>query len=84
MMDYVAAHKFCSNNKEQILKGECCGCFYCLAIFKSSEIIEWIDSNSDTALCPYCGIDAVIGEDFGYPLTEEFLERMQAHWFGSC
>ena len=34
-----------------------------------------------TALCPYCVIDAVIGEGAGYPLTEEFLKKMNAYWF---
>jgi len=81
MVDYIEAHKFSSNQKAQILKDQRCGCFYCLAIFRTSEIIEWIDSNSDTAICPYCGIDAVIGEGSGYPLTEEFLKKMKKYWF---
>ena len=42
--------------------------------------LEWVDFDL-TALCPYCGIDAVIGESAGYPLTEEFLEKMRDYWF---
>ena len=34
-----------------------------------------------TAVCPYCGIDAVIGESSGYPITAEFLKRMRKRWF---
>ena len=25
-------------------------------------------------MCPYCGIDSVIGESSGYPITREFME----------
>lgn len=58
-----------------------CGCFYCLRVFDPSEIEEWIEDERDTALCPYCGIDSVIGESSGYPLTREFLAEMQQYWF---
>jgi hypothetical protein len=58
-----------------------CGCFYCLRIFDPYEIEEWIEDEEDTALCPYCGIDSVIGESAGYPLTGAFLEEMQRYWF---
>jgi acetone carboxylase gamma subunit len=36
-----------------------------------------------TALCPYCGIDSVIGDKSGFPITKEFLEKMYQHWFGT-
>jgi len=81
MIDYINAHQFSSNHKENILNDKICGCFYCLKIFKPSEIIEWIDSNSDTAICPYCSVDAVIGESSGYPITERFLSEMHRYWF---
>ena len=34
------------------------------------------------ALCPSCGIDSVIGDASGFPITEEFLVAMEARWFG--
>lgn len=46
-------------NREKVKQSEYCSCFYCLSVFKSSEVIEWVD-NEDTALCPKCGIDSVI------------------------
>ncbi|OWK39493.1 hypothetical protein FRUB_06056 [Fimbriiglobus ruber] len=36
----------------------------------------------NTALCPKCGIDSVIGTGSGYPVTAEFLEQMYEKWFG--
>lgn len=81
MKDYIEAHKYCSNNREGLLKDQKCGCFYCLTIFSSKEIEEWINNTKDTALCPYCGIDSIIGESSGYPITEEFLRKMNLYWF---
>ncbi|MBE6683509.1 MAG: cytoplasmic protein [Ruminococcaceae bacterium] len=81
MKDSVsAAHEFCTNNKKMLKNDTICGCFYCLEIFKPNEITQWIDSDS-TALCPYCNIDAVIGNSSGYPITKEFLKEMKRHWF---
>ena len=76
------AHKHSINNKEEIEKSESCGCFYCKKIFKSSEVKEWIkDKNGDTAKCPHCLTDSVIGDASGYALTDEFLTQMNKKWF---
>lgn len=81
MIDLELAHKYCTNNKE-ILKGnKVCGCFYCKKIFKSDEIKDYIDDANDTALCPYCGIDSIIGECEDIKITNEFLELMHNRWF---
>ena len=81
-MDYIKAHDYSSNHRKIIEKDKICGCFYCLRIFSPTEIIEWIEDNQDdTAICPYCGIDSVIGQSSGFPISREFLEKMQNHWF---
>lgn len=49
-------------------------------IFSPKEITEWIDNNK-TAVCPYCGVDSIIRESSGYPITKEFLEIMKTYWF---
>lgn len=80
-MDYVSAHQFAANHKEQLLSDKKCGCFYCLSIFEPKEITEWINDERGTAICPYCGIDAVIGESSKYPITKDFLKAMKQYWF---
>lgn len=80
-MDYIDAHRFCINNRRELEKDAVCGCFYCLKIFDPKEIIEWIEDTSGTAICPYCGIDSIIGTYTGYPITHEFLEKMYRYWF---
>ena len=79
--DVKAAHQHSCNHKEKLLKDKKCGCFFCLAIFSPLEITEWIDDIEGTAICPYCGIDSVIGESSGYPITSEFLTQMNKEWF---
>ena len=86
MEDYIKAHKFCTNNMPTLKKDLLCGCFYCLNIFNPAKIENWIigDNTADklgTAICPYCGIDSVIGESSGYPITKDFLAKMKNHWF---
>lgn len=87
MTDYILAHSFSNNHMEALKKDSVCGCFYCCRIFHPSEIRNWIiaDNPCDrlgTALCPHCGIDAVIGESSGFPITEQFLKGMRRQWFG--
>lgn len=70
------------------MESEQCGCFYCLTVFPPSEIEEWVDADEheirQTALCPNCGIDSVIGSKSGYPMTKEFLQTMEEHWFSAA
>ena len=79
--DFIFAHEFCMNQKEQLLKDQKCGCFYCLKIFEPSQIEDWIDDTSGTAICPYCDVDSVIGAYTGFPITTEFLKSMKNYWF---
>ena len=79
-VDVKAAHLFSSNHRAQIEASTVCGCFYCLATFSPSVISEWVDAGQ-TALCPQCGIDSVIGTASGIEPSLEFLRRMHAYWF---
>lgn len=76
------AHRHSIRHRDEIMASAACGCFYCLAIYSPSEIAEWIDEHA-TAICPKCGIDSVIGEASGFPVTPEFLAGMKANWFSN-
>jgi hypothetical protein len=76
------AHEHASRHRAEIGASELCGCFYCLRTFAPEEIDRWL-AVEETALCPYCGIDSVIGSASGFPITADFLRRMQARWFES-
>ena len=81
MKDHIEAHKYSSNHKAELLNDPICGCFYCIQVFSPQEITEWVEDIHGTALCPYCGIDSIIGESSGYQINTEFLQQMYNHWF---
>lgn len=74
------AHKHASNRPE-VERSESVGCFHCCRVYPPSEIKEWVGIDKDSALCPHCGIDSVIGSASGIDLSPEFLKEMEAHWF---
>ncbi len=83
-----AAHKHSIRHQTEVMASESCGCFYCRAVFRPGEILDWVDEltgnadGEDTALCPKCGIDSVIGDRSGYSVTTpDFLAAMHAYWF---
>ena len=40
------------------------------------------DRQGQTAICPRCGIDAVIGDKSAVDVSDDFLVRMHKYWFG--
>ncbi len=79
--DLNAAAQHGRFNRPEIEASDLCGCYYCLAVFLPVEITWWVD-HEQTATCPSCIIDSVIGSESGYPMTAEFLTRMRQRWFG--
>jgi len=77
---HIRAHEHCRLHRVEVDSSSLCGCFYCFAMFFPSKISQWVD-DGQTALCPKCEIDAVIGTASGFPITREFLTRMHEHWF---
>jgi hypothetical protein len=79
------AHDHCNNNFRELENSKKCGCIYCFEIYDPIEILDnehslWLDES--TATCAKCGIDSVIGDGSGYPVTDRlFLELMGFVWF---
>nr|WP_316628806.1 cytoplasmic protein [uncultured Brevundimonas sp.] len=75
------AHSYSSQHRKQLESSSLCGCFYCETNFEPARIEEWID-DEDTALCPNCGIDSVIGDASGVTVKDaDFMRRMHNFWF---
>ena len=55
-------HKKSGHNRSLLEKSKICACFYCYNEFLFAQIVQWIDDN-ETAMCPRCGIDSVLGFD---------------------
>ena len=78
--DLEKAHKASIYHRGSLTRNSVCGCFHCLRIFPPALIIEWTD-DGDTAICPHCAIDAVLGDSSGFPMNREFLRKMKWRWF---
>lgn len=88
--DQESLHKYSSRNRDLLSRSNRAGCFYCQTLFDPKEIEDWIDgrqvetgelSDGVTALCPRCGIDAVLPSAAPIQLSEELLAEMHEHWF---
>lgn len=94
-LDLEATHRASFANREAVLASERAGCFSCLASFAIAQIDEWADERcgGQTALCPRCGIDAVLpmgvlllGDGQAaveVRVDEDFLRRMRWRDFDS-
>ena len=82
-IDFDKIHKKSSSHEKDIKNSKICGCFYCISIFTPDKIKEWWEEKSSgkTAVCPKCGIDAVIPDDTEYEITVELLEKMKKEYF---
>ena len=85
MKDYIVVGQYISfNNRQKILKSRECGCYYCLKQFFVMQITQWWDEDENgigqTAVCPFCWIDSVIGDDT-INITEKLLKEMREYWF---
>lgn len=78
--DIRGAHTHSSKHRDEVFRSTLCSGFYFCRTFPPTDIREWIDGNQ-TARCPRCGIDSVIPEASGFPVTAEFLAEMNTHWF---
>lgn len=88
----LAAYRYTTNNWAQINASASCGCCNCLQIFSPDEVVAWsgLDMhnfedaaaiNQQTALCPRCGNESVLGDKCGFPIDARFLEKMNEAWF---
>lgn len=79
-LDY--AHMLSFDNADLVQASQKCGCFCCQEIFPASEVTRFLDETPGrTALCPHCGIDAVLGDASGVEVSEDFLSKMHKEWF---
>lgn len=76
----IAAKVHASKHRVEVEASERCGCFFCFRQFVPATIKSWIEANQ-TALCPHCGMDAVIGSAAPYHLDDKFLRRMHGQFF---
>jgi hypothetical protein len=68
-------------NKTAVLASKQVGCFSCATIFSPDLVKHWLDGEPDqTALCPHCGVDALLPESPLYQLDMYLLKVMQRRY----
>lgn len=80
MIGYRQLPHFSMKNKALLEISSNAGCYSCCKTFPASEVKEYTDKG-ETALCPYCSVDTVVGDSSGYILSEENLKVAQKYWF---
>jgi len=78
--DLNIEHNGCRRNRAALAEAGTAACFHCCTVYTAAEIHEWIDGG-ESALCPHCGIDAVLPMRPTY--DSAFLEAMHERWFNT-
>jgi hypothetical protein len=74
-----ALHQKSRRNRPLLEDAMVCACFHCLNEYPFERIIKWTDEDQ-TAICPYCGVDAVLGFSSQHA-DRELLREMHDRWF---
>jgi hypothetical protein len=76
----ISEYPSTTHNRQVLKESDVCGCISCLQIFPSEKIVDWRDtyesSTGETALCPYCGDDSVVGSASGVPINRKRLSEL--------
>ena len=75
-------HRQSIGNKARLADANHCGCFSCLSHFAVAKVEYWDDEDDQTAVCPHCGIDSVIGEYEDQRVPDDLLKAMNEEYFG--
>lgn len=71
------------NNETDVLHSTKCSCLFCRQTYDARKINDWVnDKNGVTALCPECGMDAVVGDASGFVLDHDTLKALNLAYFG--
>lgn len=65
--------------RSKLEASEACGCYFCLKIYNPNEIDEWID-DEQTAICPHCGIDAVLAYEVDLDKNLDNFSNSLKNW----
>ena len=74
------AQKHASQHRVEIEASTRCACFFCFRTFPPLSIKAWIDGRQ-TALCPGCGVDSVLGNASPHRIDDAFLRQMHGQFF---
>jgi len=77
---FIFAQSHASKHRAAVEASATCACYFCFRSFVPAAIKTWIEGNQ-TALCPHCGLDAVLGSASPHRIDNQFLRQMHQHYF---
>ena len=79
----VELQKRTHNNEIEILRSKTCSCLFCRQTYDARKVNDWInDERGMSAICPECGMDAVVGDNGGEPLDKTTLKEANLAYYG--
>ncbi|MCI1245109.1 MAG: sel1 repeat family protein [Bacilli bacterium] len=75
--------KHSKHNEIEIIKSKTCSCYFCRQSYSARDVNDWVnDKDGVTAICPICGMDAVIGDACGIPFGKADLKELNLAYYG--
>jgi len=73
-------------NAKRVHAASQCACFHCRKWFPASEVQKFMPEKDgrETALCPRCGVDAVLTDQDSLPLTRDLTDEMHSRFFSEA
>lgn len=80
-LDDILSHT--KGNESDILHSEKCVCLFCRQRFDARKVSDWSnEGNKISAVCPECGMTAVVGDHSGYTFTHSELKEANEKLYG--
>lgn len=80
--ELIEIHKHTYRNEIEIKSSDKCFCAHCGKEFNSKDVLNYKDFyGSLTAICPFCGVDAVIGDKSGYKYSLDLYNELHYYAF---
>lgn len=78
----ILAHT--KNNEIEILNSTQAYCLFCRDHFSAREIYDWAmdDEGNNNAICPKCGMDAIVGDASGFSFNHDELREVNMAIYG--
>ena len=73
-------HTYCTNNRDLVARANRCYCVYCKADMDRREIVDFLELEN-TAVCPKCGVDAVLPDSIDETISRSLLQELHEYWF---
>lgn len=80
-------HQHSLKNKFEVINSNKCACFHCFRVYDSDDVDTFLQENDgqETAICPFCITDTIIGDASGFNLTDEMIDALAHEYLhGLC